>query len=142
MRDYVATLLLLICAMTPPLSAQVDPLASYRWDYRVILVSAPTEDVEERVSELVDAKAAIEERHIRWFVLGGEALASNEPESAEPGLDAALLKHGFADQQGGTQVRLIGKDGGVKLRSTELDLKAIFARIDSMPMRRAEMRSD
>ena len=31
---------------------------------------------------------------------------------------------------------------GVKLRAGQLDLDAVFARIDSMPMRRREMRRD
>lgn len=142
MRNYIATVLLLTCAMTSLLSAQSNPLASYRWDHRIIIVSVPPKDVEEHVAELVDAKAAIEERHIRWFVLGGETLASNEPGSPDPDLKLALLARYFAEQDGGKQVRLIGKDGGIKLRSTELDLEQIFTRIDRMPMRRAEMRAD
>jgi hypothetical protein len=37
---------------------------------------------------------------------------------------------------------LIGKDGGVKLRSSEpVSVKDIFGLIDSMPMRRQEMDS-
>ena len=40
----------------------------------------------------------------------------------------------------GSQVLLIGKDGGVKLRSTEpVSTDELFALIDSMPMRRREM---
>lgn len=36
---------------------------------------------------------------------------------------------------------LIGKDGGVKLRSDQVvEMKKLFALIDGMPMRRAEMR--
>jgi hypothetical protein len=37
---------------------------------------------------------------------------------------------------------LIGKDGGIKSRESSLDLDAIFRRIDGMPMRIREMRSD
>ena len=36
---------------------------------------------------------------------------------------------------------LVGKDGGEKLRTTEVpDLAAVFGLIDGMPMRREEMR--
>jgi hypothetical protein len=34
---------------------------------------------------------------------------------------------------------LIGKDGGIKARADDLDLAALFERIDAMPMRRREM---
>lgn len=37
------------------------------------------------------------------------------------------------------RVRLVGKDGGVKLDQTEpVEVPALFALIDAMPMRRAE----
>ena len=40
-------------------------------------------------------------------------------------------------------VLLIGKDGGEKLRFTDLpDLQAIYTVIDGMPMRQGEMRTD
>jgi len=42
----------------------------------------------------------------------------------------------------GFQVLLIGKDGGVKLRSSEpVSMKDLFGLIDSMPMRQQEMES-
>ena len=41
----------------------------------------------------------------------------------------------------GFEIVLIGKDGGVKLRSkTPLDVETLYAVIDAMPMRRREMR--
>jgi hypothetical protein len=43
---------------------------------------------------------------------------------------------------GSFQVLLIGKDGGVKLRSSEpVSMKDLFGLIDSMPMRQQEMES-
>jgi hypothetical protein len=41
----------------------------------------------------------------------------------------------------GAQLVLIGKDGGIKAQQSEggFDLERLFALIDSMPMRRAEM---
>jgi hypothetical protein len=45
-------------------------------------------------------------------------------------------------ETGSFQVLLIGKDGGVKLRSSEpVSMKDLFDLIDSMPMRRQEMES-
>ena len=40
------------------------------------------------------------------------------------------------------RVRLVGKDGGVKLdQATPIEVTTLFALIDAMPMRRAEMAS-
>ncbi len=40
----------------------------------------------------------------------------------------------------GFQLLLLGKDGGVKLRSSNVSLEDIFSLIDTMPMIRKEMR--
>lgn len=42
----------------------------------------------------------------------------------------------------GFQLLLLGKDGGVKLRSSNVSLEDIFSLIDTMPMIRKEMRDD
>jgi hypothetical protein len=56
-----------------------------------------------------------------------------------PGADE--LRDAYADSASGFQVVLVGKDGGVKLRSAEpIAADDFFALIDTMPMRRREMR--
>jgi hypothetical protein len=50
----------------------------------------------------------------------------------------ALLEQSRPDER----VLLIGKDGGIKSRESSLDLDAIFGRIDGMPMRIREMRTN
>ena len=42
----------------------------------------------------------------------------------------------------GFQLLLLGKDGGVKLRSSNVSLEDIFSLIDTMSMIRKEMRDD
>jgi hypothetical protein len=45
-------------------------------------------------------------------------------------------------KKGNFEVALVGLDGGVKLRQTQvLTLEKLFALIDGMPMRRAEMKN-
>jgi hypothetical protein len=52
------------------------------------------------------------------------------------------IRSGFGVRSGRFQVFLIGKDGGVKLRSEQpVPVQDIFGLIDSMPMRRQEMDS-
>ena len=50
------------------------------------------------------------------------------------------MSHHLATPGAPFWIVLIGKDGGVKLRSDDAGLDQIFDLIDSMPMRQAEMR--
>jgi len=131
--------------MTSLAFSEHDPLKSFLWDFRIVLVSTPSSEVDDHVSELKRAQEAINERHILWFVFGDDSVATNY-DNAEPlgeEFRPTVLKRYFSEQsEGKTQVRLIGKDGGVKARSAKLDLQQLFALIDTMPMRQAEMRDD
>ncbi|MFO8027110.1 MAG: DUF4174 domain-containing protein [Opitutales bacterium] len=128
--------------MTDLTSAEPSPLASFRWDYRIILVSTPAANAENVVSEFKSSCDAINERHILWFVLGGESVATNYAEPLPESFPTEVLKYYFKDASDETEVRLIGKDGGVKEKADALDLDRLFALIDSMPMRQAEMKQD
>ena len=87
---------------------------------------------------LREASDGIDERDIVWFVVTGETVDSN---LAEMTADMAQsVRDKLTADANGASVILIGKDGGVKDRSRELDLDDIFSRIDRMPMRRREMR--
>ena len=76
-----------------------------------------------------------------WFVLGEQTLHTNYEGKLEDQLRQALMDSYFTPVPSETAVRLIGKDGSLKSRSSDLDLEATFGLIDQMPMRRAEMRS-
>ncbi len=53
----------------------------------------------------------------------------------------ARIAHAYGGSSGTPAFYLIGKDGGIKLaRRTFPSLRALFAAIDAMPMRREEMR--
>ncbi|HKK18082.1 MAG TPA: DUF4174 domain-containing protein [Opitutales bacterium] len=131
---FISFLIMSACA-----SADPNPLSPFRWDYRIILIAAPSEKTGELVSELKREQAAIDERHILWFVTDGASLATNYPQEVEKDFGQKLVDDYF-DGVERVQVRLIGKDGGVKEKAEKLDLAALFARIDAMPMRRAEMK--
>merc|ERR1712179_595978 len=51
-----------------------------------------------------------------------------------------LLHLHVADNEVDFRLMLIGKDGGVKMEGQDLTLQDMFNRIDTMPMRRREMR--
>ena len=115
-------------------------LEDLRWKYRVILIFAREPYISNALSNLDDFKADIEERDIAWFVLGDNALHTNYQGKLDGQLREELMDSYFTPVPTETAVRLIGKDGMLKSRSTDLDLEATFGLIDQMPMRRAEMR--
>jgi hypothetical protein len=60
---------------------------------------------------------------------------------ALPAGTAADLRQRYGVSEEETTMILVGKDGGDKLRTSEIvDLEQIFSLIDTMPMRRQEMR--
>lgn len=124
-------------------AAQAPDLSQYMWKNRLLLIFAPT-----RSHSLFDA--------LRQALSAREAEVSDRDlvifqilESGPSVVNIAVIDHNMADAlrerfniaRGEFKVILIGKDGGVKLeRSVQTNLQDIFALIDSMPMRRQEMR--
>lgn len=77
--------------------------------------------------------------------LDQDAAALRERDVVVQGMTSKAAQHGWPDPAGKSdvifQVLLIGKDGGVKLRRTApVAASEITTLIDSMPMRRREMR--
>ncbi len=113
------------------------PLDSLLWKHRLLVVFAPSAD---------DPRLVRQERAIR-----GETRAMRErdllkivvlPGSSSPlGFDAAALRRHYHVRAGDFRVLLVGKDGGVKRTSAApVTPGSIFAQIDTMPMRREEMK--
>ena len=120
-------------------SNQTDAMTSidlkeHRWKDRVILIFAAHEEVEDYQTmsrALADQSESVEERDlvIYHLLLDGESEAAAELE-AELELDVEEF-----------YIVLIGKDGGIKMQSDQaLEPRAIFDRIDGMPMRQREIR--
>lgn len=134
----ILTLMLLLITLTTQ-GAGMNSLSDYQWKNRLILVQARDENAGE-IDTLRSARAEVDDRDIVWFVNTGADLVSNQ-DGVSSSLESeikALLDQFRSDER----VLLIGKDGGMKSREPSLDLDAIFRRIDRMPMRMREMRSD
>lgn len=118
-------------------------LEQYRWTNRVLVVSARSENDEEMKEQLNAVRASAQEFADRDMVLvtllddSGSAAGDEELTDRETAETRAALKiepDSFA-------VRLIGKDGAVKLSSdTATAMTQIYALIDTMPMRKQETR--
>ena len=137
--------ILLACMMTISVNAKaleekLVGLDSLQWKYRVILIFAREPLMSNALTNLNEFEAEIEERDITWLVLGDNSLHTNYDGKLEDKLGEQLMYRYFTPAPDGTVVLLIGKDGTLKSRSSNLDLEATFDLIDQMPMRREEVR--
>lgn len=115
-------------------SCILGDVSDLRWQKRVVFVLA-SPDPERDIGVLRKHASSIGERDVVWFALHGDAVTTNSACS----VGDAFIRSVFAGYGSGPQVILIGKDGGVKMRTDNLRPDAIFDEIDSMPMRRREM---
>lgn len=118
--------------------AESELLKSFRWEHRIILVQALFEEESSIIAKLETSNAAIDTRHILWFLVGGDFLYTNY-EGFLPGGFADNASKVYFSKRDETVVFLFGKDGELKARQADLDLEVLFRQIDSMPMRRLEM---
>jgi NADH dehydrogenase [ubiquinone] 1 alpha subcomplex assembly factor 1 len=113
-------------------------LEDLQWRNRVVLVFVPPgADAAGLAKRFEDERLELEERDIRYFVIGSE-IRSNGP-SLLSRREAEELRTRYAQPGQGMSVALIGKDGGLKYRADHLDFGAIYREIDAMPMRQREM---
>lgn len=122
--------------------ATID-LTPYRWENRLVLIFAPTTTDTALTSQLAtfegrEAASVDRDLLLGYFPAGAAGSFSGEPVAASAG---KTLREELGVAADGFTVLLIGKDGGVKLRSAKpLSADTIFATIDSMPMRQQETR--
>lgn len=124
----------LLPALAAALALQSAPtLEAMRWDKRVVVVFAADEAMAKRQRTLFTDTSGMAERNLHRIEVIGDRVSGTSTSAAE--LRRRLQPEGdFA-------VLLIGKDGGVKLRSAEpVTQDQLFAIIDAMPMRASEMR--
>jgi hypothetical protein len=117
-------------------------LGQYRWKNRLLLLFSPSPEVSAYQSlnqELIRTPDGVTDRDLLVFRVleQGQSIMGTQEISPQ---GAENLRRRFGVSRGAFTVVLVGKDGGVKLeRSGPVSLSAIFALIDSMPMRQREM---
>ncbi len=118
-------------------------LGAFRWDKRVLVISAPGADdaaFREQIDALDAGKAEFVERDMLLVTLldDAESAAGDRALTSE---EVAGARVELGIEQGEFAIRLLGKDGGVKLsRNGVVPMDELYALIDGMPMRRREMR--
>lgn len=118
-----------------------QPLTKHRWKDRLILVFSNTSGNPSAVEQLArfkDEMKGMEERDLLVYCITPKRVIGPKGESE---MTADWFYKYYKVGKDEFNVILIGKDGGEKLRSEELiPPEKIFELIDTMPMRRAEMR--
>lgn len=137
--SYVMALLLTL-GFSKNIAAQ--DLDDYRWKNRLLLLVDATRDTDalkSQLNELTSNKEALRERDLLIFLLTPNAVYTSDGNPSK--LKAKTIYGSFDIPSGFAGTLLIGKDGGAKLKEAfEVSAQEIFDLIDSMPMRRREMR--
>jgi hypothetical protein len=125
--------------------SHAQDLEKHRWRDRLILLFASSDDDDRLLAQLKilnNEQAELIERDLKIYVImraGGLAPAGEKMEANA----ASALRQRYQVEQQAFTFLLIGKDGGVKLRrENPVTIRELFDLIDSMPMRRAEMRRE
>ena len=122
-------------------AAEPFTLAHYQWKNRVLILSAPSEDdktLRAQQDELALAPQAIADRDLVLVTLLDSAISTAEDRELTTD-EIAEARAALRISPGSFALRLIGKDGSVKLSSENaISTAEIFALIDSMPMRQRE----
>jgi hypothetical protein len=118
-----------------------EPLAHYRWKNRLLVVfasEAADKQLQAQSEHVAANEAGFHDRDLLQFTVLPNQVQGPEQHSAAV---AKQLRQHYKVAKGEFVVLLIGKDGTVKLRKNEpVSMQEIFKLIDTMPMRKAEMR--
>lgn len=110
----------------------------YKWSNRILILTNDqnhSHEINLAIQDINNAKLGVQERDLKVFILKDGKLYTTAMEllALEPTNDINAIQDGYI---------LIGKDGGIKTnRPYPLALKELFDLIDSMPMRKSEIKS-
>lgn len=128
------------------LQMNAQDLKQHRWEHRVLIVKAPSEYSKEAQAQLKEINMSQEgmiERKLVLYTIINDDFTFMNYESCKldnKGKVSEKVKN-ILNPKADFEVLLIGLDGGIKLQQTTvLTKKALFNKIDSMPMRSNELR--
>ena len=119
-------------------------MTDYAWNNRVLVVFAdePSKQLDAQRSELAGQERELADRDMVVFAVIGDRRIVSLFGDAPPSDEASEIRQKFdVPLHAPFTVLLIGKDGGVKWRDQRPARPGeLFALIDTMPMRKQEMR--
>lgn len=117
-------------------------LKQYRWRHRVLVLSAPDDDnraLNQQQAAVSTSRSAFSERDMVLITLVDNG-ASSAGDRALTDNEVATIRRALGISAGSFAIRLVGKDGAVKLsEDTATPMDEIYGLIDTMPMRQQEM---
>jgi len=124
--------------------AQFRTLKDFQWENRLLIIYADDQKssyLQEQLTEIIQKQEDYNERNLKVIILKNQKVEiwkSNENQLLDFHQITKKLK---IDTKQSYQNLLIGKDGGVKLKSSvPISNAKLFETIDAMPMRQREMR--
>ena len=113
-------------------SLRADPLMQHLWKRRVILSFSASQSTPERIfllKQIAQYPCEFDDRQmVHVDLIAGSS-------------DYKLLSNKFSVPKKDFNLVLLGKDGDVKLLTSQPSLETIWTLIDTMPMRQREMRT-
>jgi hypothetical protein len=135
-KIFVATSVALLIAASH--ASAMDSLSQYAWKHRVLILfgSSGDQKLAQQVQILKGKTKDLAERDMVVFSVIGDDVRPVYGDASK--VDARKLRQDAGIRSGSFQAVLVGKDGGVKLRSqTVVTDSNMFGLIDRMPMRKA-----
>lgn len=134
-----------ITLLVSHICAQDNVMVEHRWQKRIIcILSGNGTDrlYKNQIDELTDNTKGLQERKLMIYDIQKDKYRILFPKENESQWTYSNdLYQKFTENDAPFNLLLIGLDGGIKLRKHEVvTTKELFRIIDSMPMRRAEMR--
>ncbi|MGK7395790.1 MAG: DUF4174 domain-containing protein [Candidatus Cyclobacteriaceae bacterium M3_2C_046] len=118
-----------------------DPIANYHWENRILIIFTAKEAndiLQEQLNHFENHQNGMNDRDLVIFKVFQDQGKGPQGNLSKKDIDQLYQRF---QPQGKYTIVLVGKDGTEKLRqSTLLSKDKIFATIDAMPMRKAEMR--
>jgi len=129
------------------ISAQDNVIVEHRWQKRIICILSDngTDSLyKNQIDELTEDVKGLEERKLLIYDIQNDKYRILFPqESASQWTCSNDIYQKYTESGAPFNLLLIGLDGGIKLRQQDvLTTRELFRIIDSMPMRRAEIRDD
>lgn len=123
-------------------SQNIEIPGPYKWEKRILLIFSAEESAiqKEQLEVFQRHQEGLKERDLVIFEI--KEANVDHPDGRQYGAEAAdKLRNQYKIPKDQFSVILIGKDGSEKLRQNEvLSAEKLFAVIDSMPMRKQEIR--
>ncbi|WP_435579087.1 DUF4174 domain-containing protein [Gilvibacter sp.] len=149
MGNRYALLLTVVLTIMLTQNTSGQDLSVHKWKHRILVINANTADnelLQKQLEQFKGAESGLKERKLVFYMIRDSEYDFVDY-TADSNREAGQLKQGSIQRLFKTsksfEVLLIGLDGGVKLRQTEiLTLEELFRTIDAMPMRTSERKNN